>query len=92
MFRTTIPNVDDNPEGLTPYEQAMRDKYLGDEHDDAEKTEDDEAAVSLKVARERFAKASIAVESHFFGKKKTTRSVGSCCKRIERERIGIHAS
>lgn len=66
MFRTTIPNVDDNPEGLTPYEQAMRDKYLGDEYDDAEKTEDDEAAVSLKVARERFAKASVAVESHFF--------------------------
>ena len=66
MFRTTIPNVDDNPEGLTPYEQAMRDKYLGDEHDDAEKTEDDEAAASLKVARERFAKASIAVETHFF--------------------------
>ena len=36
MFSTTIPNVDkpkkdDNPEGLTPYEQAMRDKYLGDE-------------------------------------------------------------
>ena len=68
MFRTTIPNVDDNPEGLTPYEQFMRDKYLGDEYDDAEKTEDDEAAVSLKVARERFAKASVAVESHFFKK------------------------
>ena len=74
MFRTTIPNVDepkkdDNPEGLTPYEQAMRDKYLGDEHDDAEKTDDEyEAAASLKVARERFAKASIAVESHFFKK------------------------
>lgn len=74
MFRTTIPDVDkpekdDNPEGLTPYEQAMRDKYLGDEHDDAEKTDDEyEAAASLKVARERFAKASIAVESHFFKK------------------------
>ena len=73
MFRTTIPNVDkpkkdDNPEGLTLYEQAMRDKYLGDEYDDAEKTEDDEAAASLKVARERFAKASIAVETHFFKK------------------------
>lgn len=73
MFRTTIPNVDkpkkdDNPEGLTPYEQAMRDKYLGDEYDDAEKTEDDEVVASLKVARERFAKASIAVESHFFKK------------------------
>ena len=72
MFRTTISNVDDNPEGLTPYEQAMRDKYLGDEHDDAEKTEmsaeEHEAAANLKIARERFAKASIAVESHFFEK------------------------
>ena len=74
MFRATIPNVDkpkkdDNPEGLTPYEQAMRDKYLGDEHDDAEKTDDEyEAANSLKLARERFAKASVAVESHFFKK------------------------
>ena len=74
MFRTTIPNVDkpkkdDNPESLTPYEQAMRDKYLGDEHDDAEKTDDEyEAANSLKLARERFAKASVAVESHFFKK------------------------
>ena len=72
MFRTTIPNVDDNPEGLTPYEQAMRDKYLGDGHDDAEKTEmsaeEHEAAANLKIARERFAKASIAVETHFFKK------------------------
>lgn len=74
MFGTTIPDVDkpkkdDNPEGLTPYEQAMRDKYLGDEHDDAEKTDDEyEAATSLKLARERFAKASIAVETHFFKK------------------------
>lgn len=91
MFSTTIPNVDkpkkdDNPEGLTPYEQAMRDKYLGDEHDeaeygdgeqsedktDAEKTEmsveEHEVAANLKIARERFAKASIAVESHFFKK------------------------
>ena len=48
----------DNPEGLTPYEQAMRDKYLGDEYD--------EAATNLKIARSRFAKASVAVESHFF--------------------------
>ena len=72
MFRTTIPNVDDNPEGLTPYEQFMRDKYLGDEYDDAEKTEmsveEHEAAANLKIARSRFAKASIAVESHFFKK------------------------
>ena len=77
MFRTTIPNVDkpkkdDNPEGLTLYEQAMRDKYLGDEYDEAEKTEmsveEHEVAANLKIARERFAKASIAVESHFFKK------------------------
>ena len=76
MFRTTIPNVDkpkkdDNPEGLTPYEQAMRDKYLGDEHDDAEKTEmsvEEYEATNLKIARSRFAKASVAVESHFFKK------------------------
>ena len=77
MFSTTIPNVDkpkkdDNPEGLTPYEQAMRYKYLGDKYDDAEKTEmspeEHEAAANLKIARERFAKASIAVETHFFKK------------------------
>ena len=77
MFSTTIPNVDkpkkdDNPEGLTPYEQAMRAKYPGDEYDDAEKTEmsveEHKAAANLKIARERFAKASIAVESHFFKK------------------------
>ena len=77
MFSTTIPNVDkpkkdDNPEGLTPYEQAMRAKYLGDEYDDAEKTEmsveEHKAAANLKIARERFAKASIAVETHFFKK------------------------
>lgn len=90
MFRTTIPNVDDNPEGLTPYEQAMRDKYLGDEYDDAEKTEDDEAAASLKVARERFAKASIAVETHFFkehfGGKKRQEALEAAAKELkERE-------
>ena len=80
------PKKDDNPEGLTPYEQAMRDKYFGDEYDeaeygddeqsgnkaDAEKTEmsaeEHEAAANLKIARERFAKASIAVETHFFKK------------------------
>ena len=80
------PKKDDNPEDLTPYEQAMRDKYFGDEYDeaeygdgeqsedktDAEKTEmsveEQEAAANLKIARERFAKASIAVESHFFKK------------------------
>ena len=79
MFSTTIPNVDkpkkdDNPEGLTPYEQAMRDKYLGDEYDEAEYGDDEpekiqetyDAATNLKIARSRFAKASVAVESHFF--------------------------
>ena len=86
-----------NPEGLTPYEQAMRDKYLGDEYDEAEYGDDKpeknervedlnsegatyvddtptekidlktyEAATNLKIARSRFAKASVAVESHFF--------------------------
>lgn len=76
VFGTTIPDVDkpkkdDNPEGLTPYEQAMRDKYLGDEHDDAEKTEmsvEEYEATNLKIARSRFVKASVAVESHFFKK------------------------
>ena len=84
------PKKDDNPEGLTPYEQAMRDKYLGNEYDEAEygddkrsevepenkanteKTEisldEHEAATFLKLARGRFAKASIAVETHFFKK------------------------
>ena len=84
--RSTIDRT--NPEGLTPYEQAMRDKYLGNEYDEAEygddkrsevepenkanteKTEisldEHEAATFLKLARGRFAKASIAVETHFF--------------------------
>ena len=95
MFGTTIPNVDkpkkdDNPEGLTPYEQAMRDKYLGYEHDDAEKTEmspeEHEAAANLKIARERFAKASIAAESHFFGKKKRQEALEAAAKELK-ERV-----
>ena len=73
MFSTTIPNVDkpkkdDNPEGLTPYEQAMRAKYLGDAKKTEMSVEEHKAAANLKIARERFAKASIAVESHFFKK------------------------
>ena len=91
MFRTTIPNVDDNPEGLTLYEQAMRDKYLGDEHDDAEKTEDDEAAASLKVARERFAKASIAVETHFskkyFGGKRRQAELEAATEQLKQSEL-----
>ena len=70
------PKKDDNPEGLTPYEQFMRDRYLGDEYDEAEYGDDEpekiektyEAATNLKIARSRFAKASVAVESHFFKK------------------------
>ena len=93
------PEKNDNPEGLTPYEQAMRDKYLGDEYDEAEYGDDKpeknervedlnsegatyvddtptekidlktyEAVTNLKIARSRFAKASVAVESHFFKK------------------------
>ena len=84
------PKKDDNPEGLTPYEQFMRDKYLGNGYDEAEYGDDEpkkdksdtkantektelsvdehEVAALLKVARERFAKASIAVETHFFKK------------------------
>ena len=86
--RSTIDRT--NPEGLTPYEQAMRDKYLGNEYDEGEYGNDErsevepenkantektemsvdeyEAATALKLARERFAKAGIAVETHFFKK------------------------
>ena len=101
MFSTTIPNVDkpkkdDNPEGLTLYEQAMRDKYLGYEHDDAEKTEmspeEHEAAANLKIARERFAKASIAAESHFFGKKKRQEALEAATEQLKAVRIGIYTS
>ena len=96
MFSTTIPNVDkpkkdDNPEGLTPYEQAMRYKYLGDEYDDAEKTEmspeEHEAAANLKIARERFAKASIAVESHFFGKKKRQKELNAATEELKKSEL-----
>ena len=96
MFSTTIPNVDkpkkdDNPEGLTPYEQAMRYKYLGDEYDDAEKTEmspeEHEAAANLKIARERFTKASIAVESHFFGKKKRQKELNAATEELKKSEL-----
>ena len=93
MFSTTIPNVDkpkkdDNPEGLTLYEQAMRDKYLGYGHDEAEKTEDEhEAATSLKLARERFAKASIAAESHFFGKKKRQEALDAATEELKQSEL-----
>ena len=101
MFRTTIPNVDkpkkdDNPEGLTPYEQAMRDKYLGDEYDDAEKTEmsveEYEAATNLKIARSRFAKASVAVETHFskkyFGGKRRQAELEAATEQLKQSELG----
>ena len=100
MFSTTIPNVDkpkkdDNPEGLTPYEQAMRDKYLGDEYDDAEKTEmsveEHKAAAKLKIARERFAKASIAVETHFskkyFGGKRRQAELEAATEQLKQSEL-----
>ena len=96
MFSTTIPNVDkpkkdDNPEGLTPYEQAMRAKYLGDEYDDAEKTEmsveEHKAAANLKIARERFAKASIAVESHFFKRKKRQEELDAATEELKKSEL-----
>ena len=99
------PKKDDNPEGLTPYEQFMRDRYLGDEYDeaeygddeqsgnkaDAEKTEmsaeEHEAAANLKIARERFAKASIAAESHFFGKKKRQEELDAATEELKQSEL-----
>ncbi len=83
-----------NPEGLTPYEQFMRDRYLGDEYDEAEYGDDEpekiektyEAATNLKIARSRFAEASVAAESHFFGKKKRQEALEAAAKELkERE-------
>ena len=58
----------DNPEGLSPYEEFLRQKYLGDEYDEAEYGNPVEinAGNELRAARKRFAKASVAVETHFF--------------------------
>ena len=107
------PKKDDNPEGLTPYEQAMRDKYLGNEYDEAEYGDDEpkknesdtkantektemsvdehEAAALLKVARERFAKASIAVETHFFkglfGGKKRQEELNAATEELKKSEL-----
>ena len=103
----------DNPEGLTPYEQAMRDKYLGNEYDEAEYGDDEpkknesdtkantektemsvdehEAAALLKVARERFTKASIAVETHFFkglfGGKKRQEELNAATEELKKSEL-----
>ena len=107
------PKKDDNPEGLTPYEQFMRDKYLSNEYDEAEygdnepekdesytkanteKTEmsvdEYEAATTLKLARERFAKASIAVETHFFkglfGGKKRQEELNAATEELKKSEL-----
>ena len=107
------PKKDDNPEGLTPYEQAMRDKYLGNEYDEAEYGDDEpeknesytkantektemsvdehEAAALLKVARERFTKASIAVETHFFkglfGGKKRQEELNAATEELKKSEL-----
>ena len=65
----TKPSVDENPEGLSLYEQAQRDKYLGDQYDEgeaAQSAEKSKAQQELDAARLAFAKARVDVESHFF--------------------------
>lgn len=65
----TKPSVDQNPEGLSLYEQAQRDKYLGDQYDKGETAqlaEKSKAQQELDAARLAFAKARVDVESHFF--------------------------
>lgn len=65
----TKPSVDENPEGLSLYEQAQRDKYLGDQYDEGEASQSAEknrAQQELDAARLAFAKARVDVESHFF--------------------------
>ena len=91
----------------------MRDKYLGNEYDEAEYGDDEpeknesdtkantektemsvdehEAAILLKVARERFAKASIAVETHFFkglfGGKKRQEELNAATEELKKSEL-----
>lgn len=65
----TKSSVDENPEELSLYEQAQRDKYLGDQYDEGEASQSAEkskAQQELDAARLAFAKARVDVESHFF--------------------------
>ena len=49
----TKPSVDENPEGLSLYEQAQRDKYLGDQYDEGEASQlSPEAPVKIKTPDE----------------------------------------
>ena len=50
--------------------------------------EEHKAAASLKLARERFAKASIAVESHFFGKKKRQEELNAAAEELKKCKLG----
>ena len=91
----------------------MRDKYLGNEYDEAEYGDDEpekdesytkantektemsvdehEAAALLKVARERFTKASIAVETHFFkglfGGKKRQEELNAATEELKKSEL-----
>ena len=91
----------------------MRDKYLGNEYDEAEYGDDEseknesytkantektemsvdehEAAALLKVAGERFAKASIAVETHFFkglfGGKKRQEELNAATEELKKSEL-----
>ena len=60
-----VKTPDENPEGLSLYEQAQRDKYLG-EGEASQSAEKSKAQQELDVARLTFAKARVDVESHFF--------------------------
>ena len=49
----TKPSVDENPEGLSLYEQAQRDKYLGDQYDEGEASQlSPEAPAKIKTPDE----------------------------------------
>ena len=72
MFSTTIPNVD------KPKDDAEKTEMSVEEH---------EAAANLKIARERFAKASIAAESHFFGKKKRQEELDAATEELKQSEL-----
>ena len=52
-----------DPEGLTPYEQAMRDKYLGNEYDEAEYG-DDEPKKDESYTKANTEKTEMSVDEH----------------------------
>ena len=60
-----IKTPDENPEGLSLYEQAQRDKYLS-EGETSQSAEKSKAQQELDAARLAVAKARGEVDSHFF--------------------------